>query len=335
MQQDMARLKGQKPEKANLYLKKKNEKSVETGLKPVSTKPQPPTNLPIPQKPQIKIVEKIVEKPVVKWKEKIVEKIVEKPVIKEKIVEKIVKVPDQEQINAIKVEYEKKISEIKDYYEKNPKIVERIVEKPVETGLKPVSEKPKKEPKRAGKQVKILFIIFILMGLIGITGYYLLNLEGEEIRIETEIPEPEPYIIPEEPEIKSLVPIDNIHITLAEQEPDLNIPFYFASQEYNVLRFSDNRLGLVIDIQNNLTTLAEITIWEKTMAQDLNNLFAEAAPKEQFRINNWEFPNLVIRYQDTENLENSLHYALIKDKLIITTSSTNMTLLLSNLWINQ
>lgn len=315
MQEDIARLKGQKPKEEALSLPPKNL-PVEKATGAIHELP--------PQKPEEKPQIKIIEKPIIKWKEK--------------IIEKIVKVPDQEQINALKIEYEKKVAEIKDYYEKNPKIVEKIVEKPV------IKEKIiEKETPKSKKQTIVILIILLLLVLIGLTGYYLLNLEGEEITIETPpTEEPEkPIIVEPEPELKprteSLVPTDGVHISLVEfeNEPDINLPFYFASQEYNVLRFSDRKLGIVIDIQNNLTTLAEITIWEKTMPEDLANLFIEKAPNNSFRINNWEFPNLLIRYQNTENLENSLHYALIKDKLIITTSKTDMTLLLNNLWIRN
>lgn len=315
MRDDLSRAQGKRPEKTEI-----KEVKLE-----VPKTPLPPKNLPIskkiPEKPRI--IEKIIEKPVIK----------EVPVIKEIIKEKIVKVIDREKIAQIRQEYEKKIKELENRPPKI-KVVEKIVEKPV---IKEVvkekvivkKEKPaKKENKRTGKQIKIILIL-ILVGLIGFGGYYLLSLQGEEIIID--IPEPPPIEL--EPIIDALIPIDGVHISLIDNI-SVNFPIYFDQYQRNFLKFADDKRGLVMKVDNNLSTLAEITLWEKNMATDLVNLFLGKIPKALFRVNNWEFPNLVIRYQNTSDLENSLHYALVKDKLIITTSATNMRLILNNLWIN-
>lgn len=315
MRDDLSRAQGKRPEKTEI-----KEVKLE-----VPKTPLPPKNLPIskkmPEKPRI--IEKIIEKPVIK----------EVPVIKEIIKEKIVKVIDREKIAQIRQEYEKKIKELENRPPKI-KVVEKVIEKPV---IKEVvkekvivkKEKPaKKENKRTGKQIKIILIL-ILVGLIGFGGYYLLSLQGEEIIID--IPEPPPIEL--EPIIDALIPIDGVHISLIDNI-SVNFPIYFDQYQRNFLKFADDKRGLVMKVDNNLSTLAEITLWEKNMATDLVNLFLGKIPKALFRVNNWEFPNLVIRYQNTSDLENSLHYALVKDKLIITTSATNMRLILNNLWIN-
>lgn len=228
---------------------------------------------------------------------KIVEKIkiVEKPVIKIKEVIKRVEVP------VIK-----------------EKIVEKVVEKRV------FVNKSKKL-----KQIIIILILLAILSAISLGAYYLLALPGQEIVI-TQPEESEPII--EEPEIlpqTGLLP--NIpQIIQTKTDLELNLPKNLTFDDYNLLIFSDQSKGLVLKVDNALSALAEMTFWEAKMPQDLT-ILSPVLSQAKFRVNNWEYPNMIIRYQNTSDLSNSLHYALINNKLIITTSEQNMRLIINAL----
>ena len=275
-------------------------------IKPkASSKAPPPKELPVaslkqPAKyiePPVRIVEKIVEKPVIKEirvpVEKIVEKIVKVPV--EKIVEKIVKVP-----------------------------VEKIVEKSVST-----------DKSRQLKQTIIILILVIILTAFGFGGYYLLKMPGQQIVVKPQ-PTPEPLPsepVPQEPAIPQPGLLPNIpQIVQTKTDKPLNLPPDLTYKDYNLLVFPDKKLGLVLQVSNVLESLAEMVFWEKTMLQDLSWLFLDNAPsKAKFKVNNWEYPNIVIRFQDTIDLSQSLHYTLIQNKLIITTSEESMSLIINAL----
>jgi len=287
-------------------------------IKPkASSKAPPPKELPVaslkqPAKyiePPVRIVEKIVEKPVIKEirvpVEKIVERIVKVPV--EKIVEKIVKVPVE-------------------------KIVEKIVKVPVEK----IVEKPVSTDKsRQLKQTIIILILVIILTAFGFGGYYLLKMPGQQIVVKPQ-PTPEPLPsepVPQEPAIPQPGLLPNIpQIVQTKTDKPLNLPPDLTYKDYNLLVFPDKKLGLVLQVSNVLESLAEMVFWEKTMLQDLSWLFLDNAPsKAKFKVNNWEYPNIVIRFQDTIDLSQSLHYTLIQNKLIITTSEESMSLIINAL----
>ncbi|MFH1392170.1 MAG: IMCp domain-containing protein [bacterium] len=274
----------------------------------------PPKELPIISKeePKIRIVEKPIIKevikeikvpvPVEKIVERIVEKIVEKPVIREVIKE--IRVPVE-------------------------RIVEKIVEKPV---IKIVEKSVNTDKPRQLKQTIIILILGIILMSLGFGGYYLLKLPGQQIVVKPEPapkPEPEPEPAPK-PQTGLLPNIPQIIQTKTDNA--LNLPRDLNYKDYNLIVFSDKKMGLVLQVSDALASLAEMVFWEKAMAQDLTWLFLDIAPpKEKFKVNNWEYPNIVIRFQDTNDLSQSLHYALIKNKLIITTSEQNMRLIISAL----
>jgi len=335
MRQDLAQIqnKSSGPERIiNLDLKKAES----------MPRPMPPKNLPT-LRPQIKTVPVAAIIPVIQ----------EKPIIQERVVykEKIVKVIDEEKIHQIKTEYEDKLRTLEKYYQENPvvkiKEVEKIVEKPVIQERvvykeKIVKEKDEDQENRSSKRIKASLILVIFLLAIGTGGYYLLKLDGNKMVINNEEPALEELVIAEKPapmpetkpeSVKTLIPTDGVHITKTE-ESLVNLPFYFANSQRDFVRFADAKMGLIIKVPNNLSTVSQITLWEKNMSQDLKDLFiSQPAPNATFRINNWEFPNLIIRYQNTPDLENSIHYALSRELLIITTSETNMRLVLNNLWI--
>jgi len=287
-------------------------------IKPkASSKAPPPKELPVaslkqPAKyiePPVRIVEKIVEKPVIKEirvpVEKIVEKIVKVPV--EKIVEKIVKVPVE-------------------------KIVEKIVKVPVE---KIVEKSVSTDKSRQLKQTIIILILVIILTAFGFGGYYLLKMPGQQIVVKPQ-PTPEPLPsepVPQEPAIPQPGLLPNIpQIVQTKTDKPLNLPPDLTYKDYNLLVFPDKKLGLVLQVSNVLESLAEMVFWEKTMLQDLSWLFLDNAPsKAKFKVNNWEYPNIVIRFQDTIDLSQSLHYTLIQNKLIITTSEESMSLIINAL----
>jgi len=299
-------------------------------IKPkASSKAPPPKELPVaslkqPAKyiePPVRIVEKIVEKPVIKEirvpVEKIVEKIVKVPV--EKIVEKIVKVPVEKIVEKIvKVPVEK--------------IVEKIVKVPVE---KIVEKSVSTDKSRQLKQTIIILILVIILTAFGFGGYYLLKMPGQQIVVKPQ-PTPEPLPsepVPQEPAIPQPGLLPNIpQIVQTKTDKPLNLPPDLTYKDYNLLVFPDKKLGLVLQVSNVLESLAEMVFWEKTMLQDLSWLFLDNAPsKAKFKVNNWEYPNIVIRFQDTIDLSQSLHYTLIQNKLIITTSEESMSLIINAL----
>ncbi len=100
----------------------------------------------IVEKPIDRVVEKVVEKPVDRIVEKIVEKPVERIVEKEKIVEKLVDNPEHvSRIAALSSEVALIAGlrkQVADLEARPPKVVEKIVEKPVDRVVEKVVEKP-------------------------------------------------------------------------------------------------------------------------------------------------------------------------------------------------
>ena len=293
-------------------LKKKAVFGTNVSVKPSATqKAPPPKELPIVQpiasteqpeerrEPLVKVVEKPVIKEVIREVkvpvEKIVEKIVEKPVIKEVIKE--IRVP-----------------------------VEKIIEKPVDIG----TERP-----RQLKQIIVILILGVILAILVVSGYFLLKTPGQQIVVEPHItPEPSPSEpVPQEPTTPQTGLLPNIpQIVQTKTDKPLNLPPDLTYKDYNLIVFPNKKLGLVLQISDSLATLAEMVFWEKRMAQDLSWLFLNNAPsKAKFKVNNWEYPNIVIRFQDATDLAQSLHYTLIKNKLIITTSGEDMSLIINAL----
>ena len=307
----------------------KPQKKVDLKVPVKQKKASPPPKLPVLPIPQVKTIEKPVIKEIIKEVkvlvpvEKIVEKIVEKPVIKEVI--KKVEVPVE-------------------------KIVEKIVEKPVikeiiktrEVPVEKIVEKKVFVDKNKSKNLKQIIIILILilsLAVIGLGSYMALKLlPGQKIIVETPpiiTPEPSPESEPEpepEPEITTgLIPAFP-QLIQTKTDQSLNLPKSLQFTDYNILTFPNQKLGLVLEVKNSLAALAEMTLWEKNIIQDLNWLFTDQMPSQaSFKVNSQEYPNIIIRYQNTKNLQNSLHYTLINNKLIITTSKQNMTLIINTL----
>ncbi len=158
---------------------------------------------------------------------------------------------------------------------------------------------------------------------------------GQQIVVKPQ-PTPEPLPsepVPQEPAIPQPGLLPNIpQIVQTKTDKPLNLPPDLTYKDYNLLVFPDKKLGLVLQVSNVLESLAEMVFWEKTMLQDLSWLFLDNAPsKAKFKVNNWEYPNIVIRFQDTIDLSQSLHYTLIQNKLIITTSEESMSLIINAL----
>jgi len=325
-------------------LKKKAVFGTNVSVKPSATqKAPPPKELPIVQpiasteqpeerrEPLVKVVEKPVIKEVIREVkvpvEKIVEKIVEKPVIK--VVEKPV---IKEVIREVKVPVEKIVEKIvekpviKEVIKEIRVPVEKIIEKPVDIG----TERP-----RQLKQIIVILILGVILAILVVSGYFLLKTPGQQIVVEPHItPEPSPSEpVPQEPTTPQTGLLPNIpQIVQTKTDKPLNLPPDLTYKDYNLIVFPNKKLGLVLQISDSLATLAEMVFWEKRMAQDLSWLFLNNAPsKAKFKVNNWEYPNIVIRFQDATDLAQSLHYTLIKNKLIITTSGEDMSLIINAL----
>ncbi len=106
--------------------------------------------------------------------------------------------------------------------------------------------------------------------------------------------------------------------------------------DYTLLSFAPNshfELGLILKIKNTLPVLSELSIWQKNMSHDLKSLFINQKVPEttEFRINNQEYPNIVIHFQNTPDIENSMHYTISKNNLIISPSSSSMHLILNSM----
>ena len=106
---------------------------------------------------------------------------------------------------------------------------------------------------------------------------------------------------------------------------------------YTLLVFTQEgnnlQLGLVLQTKNTLPVLAELSYWQKNMIYDLRSLFISnnISETEKFLINNREYPNIIIHFQDTADLNNSLHYAIVKNNLIITPSQNSFKTILNTL----
>lgn len=108
------------------------------------------------------------------------------------------------------------------------------------------------------------------------------------------------------------------------------------AQDYTLLSFAPNNhfeLGLILKINNTLPVLSELSFWQKNISYDLKSLFIDQQIPEttEFRINNQEYPNIVIHFQNTSDLENSLHYTISQNNLIITPSSSAIHLILNSM----
>ena len=107
-------------------------------------------------------------------------------------------------------------------------------------------------------------------------------------------------------------------------------------EQYTLLAFiQDNnyQLGFVLQTKNTLPVLAELSFWQKNMIYDLKALFiSNNIPEtDKFLINHRESPNNRIHFQDTADLSNSMHYAMIKNNLIITPSQNSLRAVLNAL----
>ena len=296
-----------------------------------------------------KVVEKIIEKPVIQ--ERIVEKIIEKPVIK--IQEKIVKVVDEKKMSEMRSMYQEEINRLKASYEaklrekptiriiEKPVIHDRIIERPIirEIGGGSKVIESKKSPQEKDRKRKQLilgigFIVFLIA--LGIMIYFLLKAPGDKIVIK-----PKPPKIEEKEEI--IVIEEEIPDIIEEEIPDIeperppvviNIPDSFRLNDQEIVSLPNNRLALIIDAPSSLETISALTTWEATMPLDLADLFTKKkSPKAKFKTNSFEFPGVIIRLQDTKNLEESIHYAFNQGKILVTTGETDMRILVNSLWI--
>lgn len=269
---------------------------------------------------------------------------------------------------------EQQIEQSKQIKEENQQLKEKLAKK-ASRKRKPSPQKEKKKiveskesPKveQASKRKKQIFIglgALATAGLLIFISWWLLKKPGDEVvvppqpegptePITPEPTEPQPQqpkksaeaLIPVEQEIK----VNNLETLLAKEQlpglgkvegwqPNLQLPQTLKEKPKNLLIFGKNepKLGLVIKTDNSLTALSTLNKWEPEMPSDLKILFAQQAPPQSSFKPDLSYENLVIRFQEVDNLNKSLHYTLIKNKIIITTSRQDMDLVLGVLLSEQ
>lgn len=101
------------------------------------------------------------------------------------------------------------------------------------------------------------------------------------------------------------------------------------SDNYTLFSFSqapDNRLGLVIKLKQGLDLTEVLKLWESTITVDLKPLLLmQEIPTsftETFQDNIYK--DIAIRYMNFSQPDLSIDYAVVNDKLVITTSRENM-----------
>ena len=105
---------------------------------------------------------------------------------------------------------------------------------------------------------------------------------------------------------------------------------------YNLFLYNNgenNRTGLIISIDQNLNLVENFKAWEETMFNDIKSLIFEDEVLEpaikEFQDNIYN--EVVIRYINLPTSDLSIDYAIIEDKLIITTSKDSMYAVIDNL----
>ena len=105
---------------------------------------------------------------------------------------------------------------------------------------------------------------------------------------------------------------------------------------YNLFLYNNgenNRTGLIISIDQNLNLVENFKAWEETMFNDIKSLIFEDEVLEpaikEFQDNIYN--EVVIRYINLPTSDLSIDYAIIEDKLIITTSKDSMYAIIDNL----
>jgi len=223
----------------------------------------------------------------------------------------------------------------------------------------PATIKPTQIQTQASKKKQIIIALISAIAIFG-TGvgvYYLLQRPSKKIIINPPEQNTQEQITTEitQPTAKTTTPINSLipvqkQLTLDELNQLINsneklpalaqitasditipLPKQLIDQPANLLLFGQGnpRLGLVIKINDSLSALSALTAWEPSMASDLKELFITNTPMQAIFKPDLSYPHIVVRFQDTPDLNNSLHYTLINNKIIITTSRQNMDLILT------
>lgn len=104
---------------------------------------------------------------------------------------------------------------------------------------------------------------------------------------------------------------------------------FVSSENYTLFSYKQeqgNRLGLVIALKNNKDIFSGFNVWEKTMADDLKPLLLRediGQPASQVFQDN-VYQDVSIRYLNFPKPDLSIDYAVIGNKLIITSSRASM-----------
>jgi len=114
---------------------------------------------------------------------------------------------------------------------------------------------------------------------------------------------------------------NNIYQSVADSDIESgNYTLFFHNQ------IQGNRFGIVIEMLENSILIQELKDWENTMTTDLNPIFLRdeipSAATEGFQDNVYQ--GISIRYLNFSTPDLSIDYAIVDNKLIITTSRESM-----------
>jgi hypothetical protein len=116
------------------------------------------------------------------------------------------------------------------------------------------------------------------------------------------------------------LPIDILQAVAIGQAEEENYTLFFYSQP------EGNRLGLVIDMTESSSLVQGLRDWERTIIIDLKPLLltdkVPTAFTEDFQDNTYQ--DMAVRYINFPSPDLSIDYALVADKLVITTSRESM-----------
>lgn len=239
-----------------------------------------------------------------------------------------------------------------------PKII--VAEKEIEKKIK--KEKP---PKPLKIKKRTLIILIIILVIIGLGGFFYWQGIKPETPAPTPTPSgpeiPEPLIKVDETKtlflqntslltllkaeakldqtlqtFKRIVPIkgEKEILSLSSLIQELRIAVYpYAFSElkdsYTLVLYSqdgEKRIGLIIETTNPVKLKEQMNLWEKTMPDDLKNLFLDeklAAPTTQnFKDNTYE--NVAIRYINFPQPDLTIDYAISDNLLLLSTSKETM-----------
>lgn len=102
------------------------------------------------------------------------------------------------------------------------------------------------------------------------------------------------------------------------------------SDEYNLIAYKENgnaRLGLIVKIENQAGISSLLSQSEKTFPEDLNNLYFDSTEMKEPAAEKFldaSYNNVDIRYKNFPNSSVSINYAIVDNRLLITTSKDSM-----------